>query len=136
MHCKKGNPNFRDITWNVDENLTLHEIFRIVSRFPRYISCNIAESRLPSGQFFLYYKKDIFPSMAFRFLRPISGIISTLSRQKMVPRNISFSRIIIISSGRWSRLRNNNNNKNMHIFVGLFFHFLMKVAHQNCVRNV
>ena len=29
---------------------TVHEIFRIVSRFTRYISCYIAESRLPFGQ--------------------------------------------------------------------------------------
>ena len=27
-----------------------HELFRVVSRFPRYISCYIAESRLPLGQ--------------------------------------------------------------------------------------
>ena len=46
-HCKK---NFRDITWNVEENVELHEIFRVVSRFPRYISCFIAERRLPLGQ--------------------------------------------------------------------------------------
>ena len=29
---------------------TTHEIFPVVSRFPRYISCYIAESRLPLGQ--------------------------------------------------------------------------------------
>ena len=34
----------------VEENVILHEIFRLVSRFPRYISCSIAESRLPLGQ--------------------------------------------------------------------------------------
>ena len=28
----------------------LHEIFRVVSRFPRYFSCSIAESRFPLGQ--------------------------------------------------------------------------------------
>ena len=27
-----------------------HDIFRVVSRFPRYISCYIAESRLLLGQ--------------------------------------------------------------------------------------
>ena len=30
--------------------MILHEIFRVVSRFPRYISCYIAESRSPLGQ--------------------------------------------------------------------------------------
>ena len=34
IYCKKSNPNFRDIIWNVEENLILHEIFRVVSRFP------------------------------------------------------------------------------------------------------
>ena len=37
VHCLKSYPNFRDITRNVEENEILHEIFRIVSRFPRYI---------------------------------------------------------------------------------------------------
>ena len=32
---RKNNPNVRDITRNVEENQILHEIFRIVSRFPR-----------------------------------------------------------------------------------------------------
>ena len=50
LHCPKSNPNFRDIAWNVEENQILHEIFRVVSRFPRYISCYIAENRLPLGQ--------------------------------------------------------------------------------------
>ena len=43
-------PNFRDITWNVEENLILHEIFRVISRFPRYISCYIAESQFSLGR--------------------------------------------------------------------------------------
>ena len=30
--------------------MILHELFRVVSRFPRYISCYIAESRLSLGQ--------------------------------------------------------------------------------------
>ena len=30
--------------------MILHEIFRVVSRFPSYISCYIAESRFPFGQ--------------------------------------------------------------------------------------
>ena len=30
--------------------MILHEIFRLVSRFPRYISCYIAERRLSLGQ--------------------------------------------------------------------------------------
>ena len=38
---------YRDITCHEEENLILHEIFRVVSRFPCYISCYIAESRLP-----------------------------------------------------------------------------------------
>ena len=36
IYCKKSNPNFRDIIWNIEENLILHEIFRVVSRFPLY----------------------------------------------------------------------------------------------------
>ena len=48
--CSKSNPNFRNITWRVAENMILHEIFRVVSRFPRYISCYIAENQLPLGQ--------------------------------------------------------------------------------------
>ena len=32
------------------ENKKLHEIFRVVSRFPRYISCFIAENRFILGQ--------------------------------------------------------------------------------------
>ena len=46
----KSNPHFRDITWYVEENLILHEIFRVVSRFPRYISCYNVESWLPFVQ--------------------------------------------------------------------------------------
>ena len=34
IHCLKSNPNFRDITWNVVDNMILHELFRVVSRFP------------------------------------------------------------------------------------------------------
>ena len=51
IHCPKSNPYFRDITWNVVENMILHEIFRVVSRFPRYISCYIAENWFPLGQY-------------------------------------------------------------------------------------
>ena len=50
VHCQKSNPNFRDITLNVEGNMILNEIFRVVLRFPRYISCYIAESRFPLGQ--------------------------------------------------------------------------------------
>ena len=49
IHCPKIYPNFHDITVNVEENITLHEIFRVVSRFPPYISCYIAENRFPLG---------------------------------------------------------------------------------------
>ena len=34
LHCPKSNSNFRDITWNVMEDLILQEIFRVLSRFP------------------------------------------------------------------------------------------------------
>ena len=34
----------------VEQNKILQEIFRIVWRFPRYISCYIAEYRLPLGE--------------------------------------------------------------------------------------
>ena len=47
MHCPKSNPNFHDITWNLAENMIPHELFRVVSRFPRYISCSIAENWFP-----------------------------------------------------------------------------------------
>ena len=46
-HGPKRNPNFRDITRNVEENEILHKIFRVVSRFPHYISFHITENRLP-----------------------------------------------------------------------------------------
>ena len=35
--------------------MVLHEIFRVVSRFSRYISYYIAENRLPLGQFSRFY---------------------------------------------------------------------------------
>ena len=50
VHGQKSNPNIRDITLNVEGNMILNEIFRVVLRFPRYISCYIAESRFPLGQ--------------------------------------------------------------------------------------
>ena len=50
LHCPKSNQNFREITWNVEEKEILHEIFRAVSRFPRSISCYIAENQLHLGQ--------------------------------------------------------------------------------------
>ena len=43
----KSNPNFPDITWNVE---ILHEIFCVVSHFPRYISYYFAENRFPLWQ--------------------------------------------------------------------------------------
>ena len=50
LHCSKRNPNFRDITRNVEENEILHEIIRVVHIcVPCYISCYITENRLPSG---------------------------------------------------------------------------------------
>ena len=53
-HCPKSNQHFLDISGNVEESLILQDIFRVVSRFPRYISCYIAENRLPLGQCTLY----------------------------------------------------------------------------------
>ena len=50
VHCPKSNPNFRCITWNIEENEVLQEIFLVLSRFPRYISCSITENRLHLGQ--------------------------------------------------------------------------------------
>ena len=41
--CQKKLSKFRDRTRNVEEDA----IFRVVSRFPRYISCCISENRLP-----------------------------------------------------------------------------------------
>ena len=41
---------FRDITWIVVENIILHEIIRVVSRFPRNTSCYILENLFPLGQ--------------------------------------------------------------------------------------
>ena len=42
--------NVLDITRNIEENEILHEIFRVVSRFPCCISCYISENRLILGQ--------------------------------------------------------------------------------------
>ena len=50
IHCPRSNQNFRDITRNVEESEILHEIFRVVSRFPCYISFYIVENRLPLEQ--------------------------------------------------------------------------------------
>ena len=46
LYCTKSNTNFRDITRNVEENeiLRVNEIFRVASRFPRFISRYIAEN--------------------------------------------------------------------------------------------
>ena len=46
----KNNQNFRDIKLNVEENEILHEMFLVVSCFPPYISCYIAENQFPLGQ--------------------------------------------------------------------------------------
>ena len=55
IRCPKSNPYFRDITWNVLENIILHDIFRVVSRFPRFISCYIAEIQFPLGLLYILY---------------------------------------------------------------------------------
>ena len=36
LHCRKSNSNFRYNIKCIVENMILHEIFRVVSRFPRY----------------------------------------------------------------------------------------------------
>ena len=63
VRCPKSNPNVRVITWNVVKNMILHELFCVVSRLPRYISCYIAENRFPLGQctriFFILYCTNI-----------------------------------------------------------------------------
>ena len=51
---------------------TVHEIFRVVSRFPRYISCYFAESRLPLGQCTYGVKRTMW-SM------PISALLCTVA---------------------------------------------------------
>ena len=60
LHCPKSNPNFRNITLNVVLNMILHELFRVVSRFPRYISCYIAENGFPLGQCMFIYSFFLF----------------------------------------------------------------------------
>ena len=50
INCHKSNPNFQNITRTVVEHMIPHEQFRVVSRFPCYISCYIAENRIPLGQ--------------------------------------------------------------------------------------
>ena len=67
--------------------MILHEIFRVVSGFPRYISCYIAESRLLLGQ---YCTRDIWstgsgssiPSMRIFFFAPIHKKIPGRNSQK------------------------------------------------------
>ena len=56
LHCQKSYPNFR-ILYNMKcrGNKILHEIFRVVSHLPHYISCYIVESRLSLGQCTVLY---------------------------------------------------------------------------------
>ena len=42
----KSNPNFLYITWNVEENKKLHEIFRVVSRFPHYSTFHVLSLKI------------------------------------------------------------------------------------------
>ena len=44
IHCPKSNPNFRELTRNVEENEIIHEIFRVVSCFPCQILCYTSET--------------------------------------------------------------------------------------------
>ena len=83
IHCPKSNPNFRDITWNVEENEILHEIFRVVSRFPCYISCSIAENRLPLGQCtVLVHNQD---TMSFILICTVSNLNFILDTAYLYP---------------------------------------------------
>ena len=49
-YCPKSNSNFQYITRNIEESEILYEIFRVISRFPPYISCYISDNRLPLEQ--------------------------------------------------------------------------------------
>ena len=62
--------------------MILHDIFRVVSRFPRYISCYIAESQLLLGHGIAYMLFDVFPrfsELIFLFL-PVSVFFSNSVR--------------------------------------------------------
>ena len=52
VHCPKSKPNFTryNMKCSGKHDTTVHELFRVVSRCPRYISCYIAENGFPSGQ--------------------------------------------------------------------------------------
>ena len=50
VHCPKSNQNFRDITRNLKKYKILHEIFPVVSRFSRSISCYISENQSLLGR--------------------------------------------------------------------------------------
>ena len=62
LRCPKSNPNFRDKSWNVEENEILHEIFRVASRFRRYFSCHIAENRIPLRQYISIFLQTLICS--------------------------------------------------------------------------
>ena len=79
IHCPKSIPTFRNVqtvTWNVVlvENMILHEIIRIVSRFPR--TCYIAENQFPvdsverNGRQFM--KSHVFKTVVIHMQRNIS----------------------------------------------------------------
>ena len=59
LPCPESNSNVRDITFNLVEVLILHEIFRVVSRFPSYISRYIAENQFPLGQCILLSRDSL-----------------------------------------------------------------------------
>ena len=50
LYTVKKNPNFQDITPNVEENEIQYEKFCFTSCFFRYILCYISENQLPQGQ--------------------------------------------------------------------------------------
>ena len=57
------------ISVKVEENEILHEIFRVLTRFPRYIPCYISENRLPLGQ---CIAREQFPIEKIRQYPPCS----------------------------------------------------------------
>ena len=69
LHCPKSNPKFRDITRNVDDN----EILRVLSNFPRFISCSISENRLITFGTVQLGKTAIKPTIFRETYNPFRG---------------------------------------------------------------
>ena len=90
LHCPKCNQHFRDITQNADENEILHEIFRVVSRFFRSISCYFSKSRLPFGQCMVLYL--LFMLIARHVIMPCHHAMSLVSHSCFI-----LTRTILVS---------------------------------------